>query len=472
MNLIIGLGHILLTMSLSCVQTGEKASQDDIEKLTKNLNDNDPEVRDKAVKNLIDLWENENVLTLVERSRDEAKANNEELHQRCKHIADRIKFRKKFGKKFVNAVGSEIDELHVADGAKAIELMQKWTKDPKKYHLEEEAILGTLSVYVANLLKDKQQKEDFISLAPNTNLMNIKLRGLAGGIVLFLGDSDEFVRHGAVTTLGRMQAKEYIKEISALLKDRNGRVIAGSMYALAEMQAKEYKKEIASFLDKVDISTLGELDAKEGAIQALGRLQAREYTKEISEFLKSNSEHLRAKAISVLRGFEAKEYAKEFGELLGDKSPGVRIEAIRAVCQLNMSEHSKKLIKLLDDQGSYKLTSSSKKFSYSTADGVGTVSEHAALAVGHFKCKDSIDKLVKMLKSKISYERGAAVWAIGRLGLKEYAKNLAELLNDNEPFALRDFKVELFNRPLEKVDTVVRKVLKDWGLDPEKLKEK
>ena len=90
------------------------------------------------------------------------------------------------------------------------------------------------------------------------------------------------------------------------------------MQVLVQMSAKEYAKEVAALLNDPDPNT------RKAALQVLVQMGAKEYAKEVAALLNDPAPNTRQAAMQVLVQKGAKEYAKEVAALLNDPAPNTR----------------------------------------------------------------------------------------------------------------------------------------------------
>ena len=74
--------------------------------------------------------------------------------------------------------------------------------------------------------------------------------------------------------LVQMGAKEYAKEVAALLNDPDPNTRKAAMQVLVQMGAKEYAKEVAALPKDPGI--------RQAALWVLGQMSAKEYAKEVA----------------------------------------------------------------------------------------------------------------------------------------------------------------------------------------------
>ena len=77
---------------------------------------------------------------------------------------------------------------------------------------------------------------------------------------------------------------------------------------------------------------------------------------------------------------------------------------------------------------------------------------------------------MKRLKDKNSFVRLAAACNLGELGAKEYADEIGKLINDSSVCYIQGHIDKSGEDTI--VSAEVERVLKEWGYDTEKLKEK
>ena len=92
------------------------------------------------------------------------------------------------------------------------------------------------------------------------------------------------------------------------------------------------------------------------------------------------------------------------------------------------------------------------------------VRSEAIFYLGLLDAKEHTKDIAMFLKDKDENIRRNAIWALGWLGAKEYTKEIVSSLKD-------DTKV-IFCNCETTISSVAEQVLKEWGVDTDKLKEK
>lgn len=165
-------------------------------------------------------------------------------------------------------------------------------------------------------------------------------------IALLLKSQNNYDRTGAVNGLSHLNAKEYAKDVVALLTNKDFHHIddVSPIYFLIETgTAKDYKKELVdTMLAEFGIETI------KTATYAFVKLDSKENAKDIAKLLdKKFRKGDAAKALALL---DAKEYGDKITLLLNDESSLVRNDAALALGVLKAKNHSGKLALLLKDE--------------------------------------------------------------------------------------------------------------------------
>jgi HEAT repeat protein len=137
-------------------------------------------------------------------------------------------------------------------------------------------------------------------------------------------------------------------------------------------------------------------------------------------------------ALRILTELDAGDHAPDIARLLDDPEHSVRERAIEALMKLGASEHADEIAgRLLEE------------------------SQEACAALIELCGKRYIPQFATMLKHKKGYIRGHGAMALGRLGAKEYAGAIADILRDeNQGFTIGG--MEHLTGPLRE----------EWGLGP------
>ncbi len=159
---------------------------------------------------------------------------------------------------------------------------------------------------------------------------------------------------------------------------------------------------------------------------------------------------VRGFAAMTLAEMEAKQYAKEVVQLLNDKDALVKKWAAIALGSMHANEYARDVVKLLKDKEA-------------------GVRESAAEALGEMKAKEYAKDVAALLKDMSMLVRISSVEALGRMNAKEFANDIASLLSDTETGDVYDEQKKAFMQ--KTVGTVAKQVLKDWGIDPDKLRQ-
>jgi len=96
------------------------------------------------------------------------------------------------------------------------------------------------------------------------------------------------------------------------------------------------------------------------------------------------------------------------------------------------------------------------------------------LVLSHLGAKDLIAdnataKLADHFQHRYGLNLGTAIFTLGKFGLKKYARDIANHINNGSLCQLYDFEKKKIIWTT--VGKIAEKVLKDWQIDPEKLKK-
>ena len=217
-----------------------------------------------------------------------------------------------------------------------------------------------------------------------------------------------FDREMAAGALGLLNAKEYAKDLAALLKDTNARVRAGAASALGILNAKEYADDIAKSLDYESGFDPRAEEAYEGAIFALVALDAKKHAPTIAQRLKKHND-VTDFAIFALVALDAKEQVKDIAALLNDDFKGG--DAAVALALMGASDYTDSIRDLMKKKNDF-----------------GFVRCKAAIALAILRADKSAVEIADLLKSSKDYERATAAWAFVLLEDKDHAAEAVALL--------------------------------------------
>ena len=215
------------------------------------------------------------------------------------------------------------------------------------------------------------------------------------------------MRCDAISTLATLGAKEYAKDIAALLRDEYPGVREHAISALIDLNAKEHVKDIALLLKREDIGWV-----KRTAVDALGKLGAKEYAKDIAALLSNKEEvEVRTSAVYALAKLGAKEHAKDVVGLLKDKDFGIRGQGLLALGDLGAKQYAKDIALLLTDETPY-------------------IRGYAAQALAKLGAVEYAEKIAALLMDKEGSVRKSAVQCLKTLEYEPSAKEIFKMAGD------------------------------------------
>ncbi|MBI4244733.1 MAG: HEAT repeat domain-containing protein [Planctomycetes bacterium] len=278
--------------------------------------------------------------------------------------------------------------------------------------------------------------------------------------------------YAVVNTLWKLGAKEYSDKLAEILKTTDSAFVkAQIMEAFVVFNETKYAKEIAEHLNckfgferRIAIWALGKLNAKEyskqiaekindhepwqmhttgwtehedfisgtanipwsvraTAIWSLVKIGAKEYTQEIVKCLLDDAVNVRVAAIWGLTTFQAVEKVDEIAMLLGKGDPKIKVAVLCALGILKAENHKDTIAKYLRDY-------------------IPHVRAAAVWALGMLKATKYKEKIAFFLEDSSSYVRGAAVWAMGELGASEYLEKIQKLTSDTAPCFFYDVAID------------------------------
>ncbi len=212
-------------------------------------------------------------------------------------------------------------------------------------------------------------------------------------------------RAAAAAALGRMGAREYLKDFAALLHDPNDQVQAGAARAIGTLKAKEYSAAIAELVDD------GRDRTCMAAIVSLVDLGAKQYAPVIAKKLTSHGDpSIPEYAIFALAALDAKEQSKDIAGLLGNQFKGRH--AALALALLDAKEYLPQIRELMKNGG-------------------GLTRRDAVLALGIFQDKQSLPGIAQLMHDSEDYVRVGAAWAIIMLEDRPHAPQAIRIIEPN-----------------------------------------
>jgi hypothetical protein len=292
-----------------------------IRQLIGQLGADDIKVREKAVDELITLGNK------VKRLLEEAKSHNDpEVKWRAEFALRIIPVRERLGDKIWQKIPEVVKDIWSEDDfRKRVEVFARFLEDEKQ---KEKLNDAEVSLFAEEVVRGAPEEEviEYIS-AQNMKSVSIIL-------VKYLHDSR--VCQKALTALSQLDAwkyvREYAKEITKLLEDKNPVIRRAGALALGSLGAKEHIRDIFKLLeDKVEA-------VRGAAVEALGRLQAKELAGDIVRMLEDKDRDSRLTGVSALVRLGAKEYANDIVKLLDDRDTGFRRFVINQLGELGAKD--------------------------------------------------------------------------------------------------------------------------------------
>ncbi|MBI4244944.1 MAG: HEAT repeat domain-containing protein [Planctomycetes bacterium] len=162
-----------------------------------------------------------------------------------------------------------------------------------------------------------------------------------------LTDKSLYVRKFALEGLVELRHEKATKKIASMLSDSdqiNILLRSEILKALGKLYAKEHLKEIAALLDDPECAH------KHDAVWAIGRLGGTEYIDKVVEFLSDKTIYMRGAAAFAVADLGAKDHAKDVARLLRDNDTWVKRCAIFSLAILKASEFAEDIFGLLSNQ--------------------------------------------------------------------------------------------------------------------------
>ncbi len=360
-------------------------SSQDIERLIRELSDDDPRKRDQAEQELIQAGAGARP-ALRQKLDGNADA---EFRQRAARILKTYRLQDALGK---------IPGTEFAASSDKLKMLLKHAQTLYGVCLTGDAAELVGSELVAGL-KTRSEK---LALLEQVGFHRLRA-GLCAAAPL-LKDPDPAVRSSALSLLNAMGPPERFP--LEMLEDADAQPRLQASLLIGRWGGASETKEVAQLLDHASGSV------RQYALQTLGRLKASECKDRISAFLSDPG--LCADAARALGAIGAVEHAKAISKLLEDKSGTVRSAALHALYDLKASEFHAEIARCLQGDDLFH-----------RAD--------AARALGRFGDLRYAGPISALLDQSDDYVRSVALTALGRLKAGEYAERIASLLGDNSP---------------------------------------
>lgn len=251
-----------------------------------------------------------------------------------------------------------------------------------------------------------------------------------------LKDNDPYVRSGAIKALGVLGARHTAPDIAALLKDEDSAVRLCAALALGELKAREFAKEIALLLKDDEEMTRME------AVHALGELKAIEYVKELLPLLNGDNEIVYV-TLLTLRKMRARGIMKDILPLLKKHDAILQSIALSIIADTGSAEDCKDIIPLLNDPARHVYTRAFKTIGKMMGKGAEKDilpylkdQERRLVAVSTLAQIDATGaakEIAPMLNVEEDIEtREFAIQALGIFKAREYARNIAPFIDDED----------------------------------------
>jgi HEAT repeat protein len=278
--------------------------------------------------------------------------------------------------------------------------------------------------------------EPTVAVAVVQVLGQIGARESAPRVLRFLEAPEPAHRQAAIEALAAMGARDQAAKIAERLNDEMTLVRWEAVRALGRLGAKQYAGRIAEALEEDGGLAPG--------LEALGNLGVREQAPRIIPFLETPDPGIRWRAVRALGDIDADGEADRIAEMLKDPDSFVRISALQALAAVGSSRHAAAMLALLKDED---------------RDVCAAAAEEASVLAG----PKEVQSVVLLLRDEDAFVRWTAlrflvgagatdalpaivgklgdgpvldrdvVWAIGRLGGKQYREKIAgALMNDDE----------------------------------------
>lgn len=278
------------------------------------------------------------------------------------------------------------------------------------------------------------------------------LKQVSAGLTGLLSDSNPSPQSGqGIDADTRRQATQMLVQIDPAtgaqqaakeLEDPDPLMRAQAILALGKLGAKEYLSQIAKHL------TDEHGNPQEAATRVLADWGAKEYAPQIASLMKPGA-WASVRAIEALVKLDAREQAGAIAQLMQDDPHfTVRIEAIRALAKFQAVQHVPDLVRLL-------------KIGHQTDDrAYGKVRGEAARALARLGAKECAGDIAELLADKQAQARASAIKALGELGAVVYADEITALLSDPEEVVLEFWDPKPH---VAKVKDIASELLRSWG---------
>jgi HEAT repeat protein len=447
---------VVLSIAVFVLFFNDRAIPDDkgveVEKLMKELDDDDFETREKATEKLVQLWEDETARKSIDEALAKGKqTGSSEVKYRCESIEARVEFFRRFNESVLSDLGiPELKRFQDADEATALTIFEKCMLNAdtqKKYGFQEKSQQAVLAECTAGKLKSDPGKLRFLDFIDGQTL-----KGCARGVAMFLKDQNGSMRGRAASVLGvRLKDREYVENIAALLQDTDDSARAEAVWALCSLRAKEYAEDIGKMM-----GTETSDQVKQRALTGLGELRSSEWAKVAAGLLRDPSWIVRAEAVKHLGSVAPEEYSKELTDMLKDKDHWPRIYAGYALRRLG-GKHVEGIEKMLDDMSARLKTEADddemlgaliticalddsrkrvKDVAERLKDESALVRRQAIGVLGHsWKIGEYAGEIASMLGDGDAQVRASAASTLGLLCASKYAKEVSTLLQDADAWA-------------------------------------
>jgi hypothetical protein len=257
-----------------------------------------------------------------------------------------------------------------------------------------------------------------------------------------LKNPDSRMRQVSAETLGRIQARNSIHDLKALLNDKLWAVRIAAIKSLGDIHARESIPELREKMKFRDFSI------RAAAIRALGKLNAQEDIPEIRKYAKDSYADVRKAAAEALIDLKSKEGVYEIKTyLLNDNDSNVRKKAVEALGILESTDSIEKLTTLLKD-ANFDVRQETLK----------TLKRLESLEITDKKSKELIRTATKESDYEISkkdttinlnnedtFEKNRSIWNIYHLNKKEYIPRLVEELKNENSTLQEDTATVLYH---------------------------
>lgn len=189
---------------------------------------------------------------------------------------------------------------------------------------------------------------------------------------------------------------------------------------------------------------------RDAAVRALNRLGAKQYAGKISGVLLDKDSLVQFDAVEALIKFHAKGYTKQVAALLDDDDNFVRGVAIVALGEFGAKEYAPRIAGVLKDNKDSAMRRS------------------AVEALADFRDPRYEGEIAGLINDDDSDIRGRVIHALGRLGAKDQQDAIVKRLGDMDSCYSYDELTRRF--VVTTVSAEAQRVLRDWGLDVDKLK--